>query len=316
MSARLAARLLLPFAALLPAACLEVESMEVEVVADPAADRLDVMILSRGVSSSGSDEKTLAKDLADLRRCRDAAAIPIPGLGIVDFAAPAGDEDEKHLQSFLPLVDIEAGAFFVDEQGRLGFYQFARIRGLKEFCALVDARVHAAWQKERDKASAATRALQERAAAEKWPLLRIEGAAFVFARPLAAEDHRRERLEFWRDVVEAARSAAAGGGEEGKDGAPLRGELLLLAENDLAIVRREHVTEYVVGALGSSACSYRLPGKEYQDNLLKHLEQSEPRPPAVTQALIEKQFAAFHGRPARLPAEYRKLRERAAAGGK
>jgi hypothetical protein len=84
-----------------------------------------------------------------------------------------------------------------------------------------------------------------------------------------------------------------------------------LVDNDVAIVRRAGVTEYLIGTQGSEVCDYVLPGKAYEDNLMKAFTAGEPRPPAVTQAIIDKQFAAFHAREARMPKAFAELKQRA-----
>ncbi|HZN39557.1 MAG TPA: hypothetical protein VFD82_12185 [Planctomycetota bacterium] len=302
------------FAFLLPVAgCLEVESMEVRVVADSKNDRLDIMIVSRGVWSSAKSDSELASDLAKLRKCREVAAVPVPGMGVMDFTAQDDDADWQRWRELIPFLDIEAGAFFTDEQGRLSFYQFLRVHRPKEFAAACSRIARTAMLAEK-KISAATRALLEKAANEEWPVVIIDGAGFGFRRPLADEDHRTERAELARDVERSLdREAKRAEREEGK---PEPSLLRSLFDNDLAIVRRAGVTEYLIGTQGSEVCDYVMPGKAYEDNLMKAFTADEPRPPAVTQAIIDKQFAAFHAREARLPPAFAEQKKRAQPAGR
>ena len=290
-------------------ACLEVESMEVRAVADSKNDRLDIMIVSRGVWSSARNDREIASDLAKLRQCREVAAVPVPGGGVLDFTREADDAvDGARWRELLPFLDIEAGAFFTDEQGRLSFYQFLRVHRPKEFAAACSRLARTAMLAEKN-LSPATRALLEMAAKEEWPVVIIDGAGFCYRRPLADEDHRAERAEWVRNLERSfERDSKDAEREEAK---PRPGIVRTLLDNDVAIVRRAGVTEYVIGTQGSEACNYVLPGKAYEENLMKAFTADEPRPPAVTQAMIDKQFAAFQTREARMPKPFAEQKQRA-----
>jgi len=290
--------------------CLEVESMEMQVVADRANDRLDVMLTSRGVWSSATNETNLAKDLADLRKCRELSAVPLPGIGVVDLSQPAEGQDGKWLQ-LVPFLDIEPGAFFVDEQGRLSFYQFLRIHRPKQFAAVVDEIARASWATQKQRGSPETIALMEQAGREQWPLFVVDGAGFTLRRPLADADHRAEQAQLWNEVARKVERAVTGEGGAEKSDATQRGPIQMLRDNDVAIVRRAGVTEYVIGTQGSEVCDYQLRGGKYQDNLMQAFGETEPPPPAVTQALIDKQFASFRQREARVPPAFREQKQRA-----
>lgn len=302
---------------LLLASCLEVESTEVRVVADTQNDRLDVMIVSRGVSSSAGSEQSLRKDLADLRQCRDGACVIAPGLGVMDFGKPEEPADEAEAEARRRLVsflDFEPGAFFVDDAGRLSFYQFVRIHRLGEFEAFCNERVRTAVLAKRKGVSPATAALIEKAQREGATWLTIDGAGFAVRRPLSAADHRAERDEMWREVVHqvvaSARSRPDDPVHEVVAYTVERGVVQALRDNDVAVVRHEDATEYYVGIQGSAVGDYRIRGGEYKDDLLLALAAEEPRPPVVTQELVEKQFAGFRAREARLPAAYAEIKRR------
>jgi hypothetical protein len=290
-------------------ACLEVESMEVRVAADAKNDRLDIMIVSRGVWSTARSDSELASDLAKLRRCRDVAAVPVPGMGVMDFTTPADDAvDAQRIRELVPFLDIEPGAFFTDEQGRLSFYQFLRVNRPKQFAAACSRIAREAMLTDK-KVSAETRALLEKAASEEWPILIIDGAGLCFRRPLADEDHRKERAELARSIERSLENEAKKA--EPSNGKPRPNLVRTLLDNDVAVVRRECITEYLIGTQGSGQCDYVLPGEPYEDNLMKAFTADEPRPPAVTQAIIDKQFAAFHAREARVPKDFAELKQRA-----
>jgi hypothetical protein len=290
-------------------ACLEVESMEMRVVADGKHDRLDIMIVSRGVWSSARNDSDLASDLGKLRRCREVAAVPVPGGGVLDFTQePDAGDDAERCRELVPFLEIEAGAFFTDEQGRLSFYQFLRVHRPKEFAAACSRLLRKAMLAEQ-RLSATTRALLEKAANEEMPVVIIDGAGFCVRRPLADEDHRAERAELARELERSLDRAAKDAEREQRRPAPSL--VRTLVDNDVAIVRRAGVTEYLIGTQGSEVCDYVLPGKAYEDNLMKAFTAGEPRPPAVTQAIIDKQFAAFHAREARMPKAFAELKQRA-----
>ncbi|MEO6597585.1 MAG: hypothetical protein ABIP94_22810 [Planctomycetota bacterium] len=299
------------------AGCLEVESMEARAVADAKNDRLDFMIVSRGVWSSHVDGDTLKKDLANLRKCRDVAAVIWPGLGLVDFTKvnESGDDatwEKERWRQIVPFVDIEPGAFFVDEQGRLSFYQFIRIHKPAEFAALCSELGRKSMLEKTKGVSRETVALLEKAAAEQSPIVTIDGAGFRVRRPLSYDDHRAQQTGLWREVARAIRKAEKSEDGQTQDDGTERGIVQALRDNDVAIVRYRDATEYVIGTQGSEVCDYQMRGGEYIDNLMQAFVKDEPRPPALTQALIDKQFTSFHARDARLPAAYEELKKRAA----
>jgi hypothetical protein len=286
--------------------CLEVESMEVRVVADRAQDRLDVMIVSRGLWSTSGSESGLAEDLADMRKCRDVSALPVPGIGVVDFTTPKVEgkpEEDWHLLA--QFLDIEPGAFFLDEQQRLCFYQFVRVNRLREFLGKCNEVARGRLLQQSKQSSRETQILIEDAVKAKLEFIAIDGAGFLFRVPMVDEDHRTQQTALWRSV---ARSIETAMGTADKSDGTERGVVQHLRDNDVAIVRRKGLTEYVVGTQGSDICDYQVRGRRYTDNLLKAFVVDEPAPPAVTQAIIDKQFEGFHARQARLPAAYRALR--------
>lgn len=284
-----------------PAACtFEVERSEIRIVADAKNDRLDVLIVSRGIYSTAKNDKQLEKDFESLLRCRDAGAIPM-SFGVIDLAeVPDEEELVEPMALVLQHLEVEPGAFFVDGEKRLCFYQFLRIHRPRDFCAAFDACVRGIWANGKERAakdaSPETLALVERAVAEKWPLLRVEGAAFAFGRPLATADHEKEAKQLAEHLA--------------KD----PDEARMLADNHVAIVRRENVTEYVLGELGAERCDFVAQSKEKAtDSLLELFADREPTPPAVTDELVEKQFTAFRGREARVPPAFAAAKKRGAA---
>lgn len=281
------------------AGCLEVESLEVQVVADPAADRLDLMVVSRGLWSSASGADNLAKDLADLKRLRDVSALPFPGLGVIDLTR----QDDGSWPEFARLLDIEPGAFFSDEQGRLCFYQFVRVPSVQALVTAAGARARQQMAKEAadPKVAKAQRELLAQAVAGGLQVLGIHGAGFVVRWPMTDDEHRSQQAGLWRRVVQAVAQDAQAASE--------RGVVAALRENDIAIVRRPGVTEFVVGTQGGLVCDYQLRGAPAKANLAEALAAEEPKPPAVGQTRIDAEFAAFRGRAARLPVPYQQVRE-------
>ncbi|MFO1076136.1 MAG: hypothetical protein U1E73_00255 [Planctomycetota bacterium] len=265
--------------------------------------------MSRGVHSSASTEDNLQKDLADLRKCRDVAAVPVPGFGVADFASePRAGEEEKWRRS-LRFLSVEAGAFFVDENGRLSYYQFLRIDHAREFCRMADEAARVAWKEQREKAAKDTVAAIDAAVQAGLVAFAMDGSGFVCRWPMSDDDHRQNQESHWRSVVRDVEKALGEGGE--RSDATQRGMVQLLRDNDVAAVRRVGYTEFFVGTQGAPVNDYQWRGAKYEDNLLRALTTDEPRPPSVTQALIDKQFALFRGREARMPAAFAAARERA-----
>lgn len=215
-------------------------------------------------------------------------------------------------QTLLPFVSVEAGAFFVDELDRLSSYQFLRIEHAQAFVRAIEVMARTEMADVKKGVSPATLALLDRAVRESWPLVVMDGAGITIRRPLSDADHRAEQARLWRDVVEAAHKTRDAD-EKGRGDGPLeRGIVQVLRDNDVAVVRRENVTEYVIGTLGAATCRYRLRGEPYTDNLMQAFVQGEPKPPRAAQTLIDKQFDAFRSRAVRMPAAFAEARDAAA----
>src|SRR5262249_55900941 len=201
------------------------------------------------------------RDLKDLLSCREVAAVPVPGVGVIDFTKQT--EGDDRWQTLLPFLSVEAGAFFVDELDRLSFYQFLRIEHAQAFMRAIEVMVRTEMANDRKGVSPATLALVDRAVRESWPLVVLDGAGITIRRPQSDADHRAEQARVWRDVVEAAHKPRDSD-ERGRGDGPLeRGIVQVLRDNDVGVVRRPDVTEYVIGTLGATTCKYRLRGEPY-----------------------------------------------------
>lgn len=121
-----------------------------------------------------------------------------------------------------------------------------------------------------------------------------------YREPMDDDEHRARQDSQWRSVVRDVEKALGKDGD--KTDATQRGIVQLLRDNDIAAVRRVGYTDRLRRYAGCAGVRLSVPRSEGpRELLLQALVADEPRPPNVTQALIEKQFAAFREREPRMP---------------
>lgn len=112
--------LALVFVLLLATACLEVDEQDIVFHHDATADRIDVMVVHRGLfaeAGTGSDRDPLAKALRDLAEVKEGGEVvfwhnwPLTFELTREYTAPA--------KALLAHVDVENGGLFTDPKGRL-----------------------------------------------------------------------------------------------------------------------------------------------------------------------------------------------------
>lgn len=306
--------------------CLEVEEMEVCVVADKERDRLDLCIVSKGIWARGrtplfgrkeGEEEDLSEELAELIRCRDRGAILLPGLKPLDLTdldvdirdEAARQRAEAGRAKLLAHIEVEPGSFTVDADGKLSFVSFLRIQRVTEFLALVNDGVRQAMSEEKGLTDPESIELMRRFLERKEDFVAMDGAGMRARVPLSGKGFDEQRRKFLREVEGEFRSS------EGNE-SPLLESML---ENHMAVVRRDGLVEIYMGVQGAKACSYWYrDDHEYRNSLRERLEAKEGALPALDDEGIRASFDEFRGRDVKEPAPLRELRAEigAKAGGK
>ena len=126
---------------LLLTACLEFEQQELHLRYDASADRMDVLLVYRGLYASegnhGIPVKTqnpLARALSDFKQAREHGAFAFRSSS--NFKVDPVDEAESGWVS--EHIDVEHGGLFTDPKGRLCGYQFVRVRDFRAFLPKFD----------------------------------------------------------------------------------------------------------------------------------------------------------------------------------
>ena len=123
-------------AALLLAAssCLEIDAQDVYVHFDAEQDRIDLMLVHRGVFAEASNddtEKALRVAIEDLAEARQTGEVILWNnrplrINPIEDGTPATTALFGHL-------DVENGGLFTDPTGTLCAYQFVRVNRAKAF---------------------------------------------------------------------------------------------------------------------------------------------------------------------------------------
>ena len=130
---------LLALLTLLLSGCLELDGQDVTIRYDADADRIDVLIVYRGLfaeGGNGSSDDPLDKALKDLAEARETGEFtfwnnwPLSVDATKDYDPPRA--------ALVAHVDVENGGLFTDPQGVLCAYQFVRIRDAKAFVQKVN----------------------------------------------------------------------------------------------------------------------------------------------------------------------------------
>lgn len=342
-SLRHALRSLLLAACLLPASCLEFDGQEVFLHHDVERDRIDVLIVYRGLyAESGTAEDDMKKALQDLDATRRSGEFCFwynwP------FTVDLTRERPAPVRALMDHVDVENGGLFTDPQGELCGYQFVRVRDaqafLKKVNTLLELAVQAALASGIDLRGPEHRLhqdtrellLEHLRAGER--LLALEDNRIELRLPLAEADLRYalDQMEqhflsnACREMAKAEERAAAAGHTFG-DARERYQELLRGApsfrffwDNPISIERRPGLVRV---ALGTAADGEEEDGGSPELHLRKArdgaydprlLEQLRARGEAIEDGVpdpeLARRFAAFRAREPVLPPGLAELRDR------
>lgn len=351
MRKRSIGRLLALLLVLLASACLEVDGQDLVVRVDPANDRIDVLLVHRGLfaaARSGVDGDPLPRALRDLDAVQRSGRLVLWHDRLLSFDPSA--EPAPELAAMLAHVDVENGGLFTDPAGRLCAWQFVRVRSARAFVRTLDtllaARVQQALVRGLDLGDGRHRfdddSRRAFAASQRdgEPLLQVAPGRLALRLPLSPRDHQWAKDQLAQlllrqlpyDLVArhlagedhgAPRSAAAC--------EPLGGLQLPAAEipqllataasvrffvaNDVAIVRSPGLTSLLVGSGESAELVLHKPGNGLGDETLAVALRANGTPieVGVPDAELRRRFAAFAARDALLPPELAARRQRADA---
>lgn len=343
-------KLLLPLLALLLTTlpgCLEFDAQDVVVHHDVANDRIDVLLVYRGIfAESSSEQRALDEGLGDLDKALQTGEFAF-WCNWPFKVNPATDPGGVRA-ALLQHVDVENGGLFTDPKGKLCGYQFVRIRQASAFLAKLDTALSLAVQAGllqgfpdadggKHKVDDDTRDAVREFLREKEAFLRLEGGRLELRLPCSVADHRwlKRRLETYaydnaaremvrREVVAERRRTGGDVWNTNYDmpTAALAGEKVaahlrdapsfrFFWDNDFSFSHRDGLATVALGS-GESPQIRVTKSSEglYHDAFLAGVRaRGDKIEDGVPDQEIERRFAAFHGREAVLPPKLAELRK-------
>ncbi len=287
---------------LLPlAACLDFDEQEIRIVADAERDRLDLLLVYRGVYDDGG--KDTEQQLEALLRGERWFALGSNFPFQFRLDPPARGDDDWFLPLLAAHATVENGAFFRDAQGRLCAWQcvrFARVsevleRGNAETrAALAAAEVRRELLEDLGVRDEASHALLAAAQAADFRFLERRAGALVVRLPLSREGHGQLVDHVLREGIGLAQSASNGD----RHAAELDFAVRLLAGCELSFVRAGEATELILGNQERAEQAIRVPARDrYRDNLEPLLtERGLAIRDDVDEAALAEAFAVFRAR--------------------
>lgn len=323
-------RRLLRVAWLLPlllASCLEFEQQELHLRYDAEKDRMDVLLVYRGLYAGdgnplpGANGKSpIEQAMSDLQKVREHGAFAFRSSGNfrVDPVEEFGsDWVRRH-------IDVEYGGLFTDPLGRLCGYQFVRVRDFRAFVprfakehrellfSLFGPAVNAekGWPKP---------ALQAFASyvEQGSPVITADGCCFEVRLPIREQDHDLVRRYVLGDPAEEPGDAAPAVPEKQPAAGPQRvtrrkgggARPASARPNALTVRRAGKVTVVRYGTPGAATMRVDVPCGKGDTRFLDELrEREEPIEAGVPDQALLRRFAEFGKRDAVLPAALAKLR--------
>jgi hypothetical protein len=338
------------------AGCLEIDGQDITIHFDGERDRIEVLLVHRGLfaeGGSGSTQTPIEKALKDLADARERGEFafwsnwPLAVNLAAEHPAPAA--------AVLAHIDVENGALFTDPRGVLCGYQFVRIRETKAFVKKLNTLFELWVQLQltkghtgidgRHEFDADTKDLVREFLRSGQRLLTIADGRIEAKLPLSRADHgwlKRQLegrflanapVEIHRRLATAARRSDGSADPTDTSGVPsnvqLGGEQLeaalrqaptcrFLWDNDLAVLRQPDLTTLVLGSGEGPALQLRkASGGLYHDALLQRLRaDGETIEDGVPDQELQRRFAAFRDRAAVLPPKLAALRQVAPPAGK
>ncbi|MDA7494477.1 hypothetical protein N8467_00265 [bacterium] len=325
-------RMLARVAWLLPlmlASCLEFEHQEVHLRYDAKVDRMDVLLVYRGLYAAntpliGNNQPPVERALADLKTAREHGAFAFRNsmnFKVDPVTESMDDWVSRH-------IDVENGGLFTDPKGRLCGYQFVRIRGFRAFLPRFDEEhreimfgqfgpsvsLEKGWPEPVKKAF-------QRYVKQGNAVITADGCCFEVRLPIREQDHAQvqryvlgdpalgQKKPSGADVAKPKEHSSADPRRikrRQSEGAPLPSH----TPNALTVRRADGVTIVRYGTPGAAAMRVEVQCEGKGDTkLLDALrKQGEPIEAGVPDQALQRRFEAFCTRDAKLPPELAKLR--------
>lgn len=300
---------------LLLSGCLEFDGQEITLTYDAKNDRIDVLVVYRGLfveDGSGSSDKPVEKALQDLATARETGKVAFWCNWPLAFTLTGTDSAPPPVQALLEHVDVENGPLFTDAQGQLCGYQFVRVRSAKAFAKKLETMLQLAAQAAlttgvtghggRHQFDDDTAELLREYLRGGQRLLLIEPGRLELRLPLSAKDHawvmeqvERHLLQGLGNEVQRRQSVAARRAEGGEpmdtspSGSPTTfapGEMSTAIakapafrffwDNPWSLQRELDLTRIGLGVRGTDAVHVaKAPEGFYHDSLLKALREKQ-----------------------------------------
>lgn len=336
------------------AGCLEFDAQDITFRYDEQADRIDAMLVYRGLfaeGGNGSSDKPLEKALQDLADARQTGEFSF--WNNWPLRVDLTQERPAPIAALMQHVDVENGGLFTDPRGVLCAWQFVRVREAKAFVRKVNTLLEIALQ------TAVTGKLSLHGAPHEVDddtkdflreflrsgekLLVIEPNRIELRLPCSAADHRwvKSQLEARmlnntvREVVRETGIAAwrAAGGDATDTSiadavVQIQGDRLLPSmqrvpsfrffwDNELSIVREAELTRIGIGVASAEELRVTKAAEGlYHERMLTTLrEKGEKIEDGLPDQELERRFAQFRGRDPVLPPKLAALRAPAPAAG-
>ena len=327
---------------LLPS-CLEIDGQEIFLRHDGTSDRIDIMLVHRGIFAEGGED-SLEAAAAHLEHAMSTGKFIIfnnwPLKMDLSTPLPAPyDALAKHL-------DVENGGLFTDPKGVLCGYQFIRIRRAKEFIRKVNALIELALQAacikgipdlDGRKFDEETRDNIREFLRNRRQFLTVNAGRIELNLPLSAADHRVLKEVVRESVTEdiprafmgrlSVEQRRQGGGsvtntKTSKEEVSIKSAVLqreierspthqLFWDNDVSLQRTVDLTTVGLGVVGTEQLHF-TKGKDglyHEAFLLKIRDEQFEIEDGIPDQELQRRFTSFQARDARLPPELAAHRE-------
>jgi hypothetical protein len=316
--------------------CLEFDAQDVTIRCDPEHDRIDVLLVYRGLYarlSQGQPGGRVAKAVEDLDAAMQSGEFAFwcnwP------FRVDLTEERSGPAAALLQHIEVENGGLFTDVKGTLCGYQFVRVNGAKAFLqklnTMLEVRAQAMLASSQEhKFDAETRELLRDFLRGGGRLLAVEPGRIELRIPCVTADHRWLKGQIEQYFLECAtaemahreaaqRAADQKGEEPGADIRPvdsveIRGNQLherlqqaasfrFFWDNDFAFERRPDLTTITLGVKGDPELRIRKASDlAYGPDFKKALEaRGDKFEAGVPDQELARRFHAFCDRAAVLP---------------